>query len=152
MIVYRITRSDRVALDGKGAADFTGRWNIAGEPCLYTSASPSLAQLEVMVNVDDWKIFISIQYLILKIELPEDSIIKVNPMELPSDWNDPVYNRQTQLFGSNLFKNPALIGFSVPSAVNKIEENFILNSRSNNFVDSVRVIEKIPFQIDSRLL
>ena len=151
MIVYRITRSDRVALDGKGAADFPGRWNKPGEPCLYTSASSSLAQLEVMVNVDDWKIFISIQYLILKIELPQDRIIKVNPTELPRDWNDSVYNLQTQLFGFNLFKNPDMLGFSVPSTVNKMEGNFILNPRSNNFVDSVRVIEKIPFQIDSRL-
>jgi RES domain-containing protein len=152
VIVYRLARSARATLDGKGAADFPGRWNLFGEPCLYTSVSPSLAQLEVMVNIDDWKIFISVQHLILKIELPQEFIIKVETASLPSNWSDPVYNSTTQVFGSAMFKASTMLGFSVPSAVNKIEENYILNPRANNFMDKVKVIERIPFQFDSRLL
>jgi RES domain-containing protein len=39
------------ALTGEGARRFGGRWNSRGVGVIYTSASPSLAILEILVHL-----------------------------------------------------------------------------------------------------
>jgi RES domain-containing protein len=39
------------AFTGEGARLFGGRWNSKGIPVVYTSASPSLATLEMLVHL-----------------------------------------------------------------------------------------------------
>lgn len=152
MKVYRIVRSDRTSLDGKGAAEFPGRWNKPDIPCVYTSASPSLAQLEVMVNTDEWKIFITVPHVLLRIEVPEKGIHNIKEEELPEEWDATVYSSETQEFGTALLNTAEILAFSLPSAVSKTERNVVLNPRAGNFVKLVKVIEKIPFEFDPRLL
>ena len=152
MNVYRIVRADRTSLDGKGAAEYPGRWNKADVPCVYTSASPSLAQLEVMVNIDEWKIFITVPHVMLRIQVPEAKIIIIREFDLPADWNAAVYSAETQELGTTLLNNPYIHGFSVPSAVSRTERNMVLNPRASNFIRFLKVAEKIPFELDRRLL
>lgn len=52
MVVYRLYKAARSALDGEGAPLCGGRWNRAGRPLVYTAASPSLAALEVLLHLD----------------------------------------------------------------------------------------------------
>ena len=152
MIVYRIVREDLATLDGKGAAEYPGRWNKHDVPCVYTSASPSLAQLEKMVNVDDWKIFITIPHLILCIEVPDNKVHEISESDLPPGWDNAVYSLETQEMGTNLLNNPSVTAFSIPSAVSKMERNIILNPRSSDYAARVKAVEKIPFEFDAGLL
>lgn len=52
MIVYRLCKAAHIALDGKGARLWGGRWNSADWPMVYTAATPSLAVLEILVHLD----------------------------------------------------------------------------------------------------
>lgn len=151
MTVYRLVRSNRAALDGKGAAMYPGRWNSENIPCLYTSSSPSLAQLEVMVNSDDWKLFVTVPHVVLQISIPDKKIRQLEENDLPKDWNRAEPHYSTQQFGTILLNNFSLLGFSVPSAVNKLERNIILNPRSD-FFSSVQIESQIPFDFDPRLI
>ena len=152
MIAHRIVRADRTSLEGKGAAENPGRWNTEGVPCLYSSSTPALAQLEVMVNAEDWKIFITVKHVVLHISFPADRLLAVGDSDLPARWADAVYGRKTQELGSDLLNNPGILAFSIPSAVSKTERNFILNPRAVDFGKLVKVEEALPFEFDSRLL
>lgn len=54
MRVWRISRQPHAAasLTGSGGLYVSGRWHHRGRPVVYTSATPSLAALEVLVHVD----------------------------------------------------------------------------------------------------
>ncbi len=152
MIVYRIARANRTVLDGKGAALYPGRWNNENVPCVYTSASPSLAQLEMMVNVHDWEIFDLIPYALLKIEVSDLHVYEVPKKDLPARWSIAVFHAATQDFGTRLLNDTELLAFSVPSAVTKIERNIVLNPHSSYFQKNIKVVEKIPLRFDKWLL
>lgn len=153
MIVFRLAKEGYTNLDGKGAALYPGRWNKERIPCLYTSQSPSLAQLEVMVNVEDWRLFVVKKYYTLEIEVQADKIIYIPEAELPTGWDSHTMSEETQQFGSNLFlSSPDYLGFAVPSAVNKLELNYILNPNAKDFDKHVTCVRQIPFQLDIRLI
>jgi RES domain-containing protein len=151
MTVYRLVRANRTSLDGKGAALFPGRWNNENIPCIYTSSSSSLAQLEVLVNIDDWKLFAHVPHVIMRIFVPDRKIRQLEETDLPKDWNRAVSYYSTQQFGTEHLTNFSLLGFSVPSSVNKLERNIVLNPRSDSF-SSVQIEEQFAFELDSRLL
>lgn len=152
MRVYRIVREDRSSLDGKGAAENPGRWNTEDVPCVYTSSTPALAQLEVMVNVEDWKIFITVKHVVLTISLADDQVRAIDDNDLPISWAYAEYGRKTQQFGTNLLRDPSLLAFSIPSAVSKTERNVVLNPRATDFDKLVRVERVLPFEFDERLM
>lgn len=152
MNLYRIVRADRTGLDGKGAAEYPGRWNTEGVPCVYTSSTPALAQLEVMVNADDWKIFLTVKHVLLHLTIPDDRVYEVPEEDLPAGWADSVFDRETQEMGATLLKKPDMLAFSIPSAVSKTERNIVLNPRVADFKDQVRTNRMLPFEFDQRLL
>lgn len=151
MIVYRLVRKQRISLDGKGAALYPGRWNQENIPCLYTSVSPSLAQLEVMANINDWKVFVAVPHVMLHIELPDQKVKRVSEDELPSDWDAAVHTSDTQQFGTTLLSDLTLLAFSVPSAVSRLEQNIIINPRAMDF-GQVRIAKISSFEFDKRLM
>ncbi len=151
MTVYRLVRKDRATLDGKGAALFSGRWNTENIPCLYTSTSPSLAQLEVMVNMDDWKVFLTVPHVLLHITLPKKRIKEIPQAVLPADWGAAVPSHTVQKFGTSLLNDLKVLAFSVPSSVSKLERNVIINPRSVDF-KLVEIVKKSLFKFDERLL
>jgi RES domain-containing protein len=118
MKVYCLARAAYAVLDGEGARLYPGRWNAEGNPCVYTSSSPSLAQLEVMVNHDDWTIFERFEFRLLTIEIEESRLLKFQPEDLPSAWRSQMVTESTQEFGSTLLHDHTKIGFVVPSRRN----------------------------------
>lgn len=50
MIAYRIASGRHAVFDGAGAAEYGGRWNSAGRPVIYASATLSLAMLEQLAH------------------------------------------------------------------------------------------------------
>lgn len=152
MIVYRLVRKNRITLDGKGAAEYPGRWNKEDIPCVYTSESSSLAQLEVMANVDDWNIFITVPHVMLQIEVSDHRVVAIDESGLPKGWDAAIYPAATQNFGAELLYKSDVLAFSVPSAVNKLERNIILNPHARDFSTGVKVMKKIRFEFDKRLM
>ncbi len=71
--------------------------------------------------------------------------------DLPANWFDAVSSSKTQDFGTNLLSDPQLVGFSVPSAVNPLERNVILNPMAKEFA-SVRIVGQTRYKFDKRLL
>ena len=80
MTVWRLSRIVYQDLSGKGGLKFEGRWNQAGLPIVYTSASLALSVLERRVHsVQQPKDDVSIEIMI-----PDDTIELV--ASLPEGW------------------------------------------------------------------
>ena len=126
MKVYRIGRS-RYANDltGEGARLFGGRWNNKGVPCLYTSASRSLALLEYSVNVNLDDVPRALTMAI--IDIPDSSIKIIPEAELPGNWKHSPAPKETKDFGSALFRKEKYSIFRIPSTVVPEEFNYLLN-------------------------
>ncbi len=126
MIVYRIGRLKYSKdLSGEGARLNGGRWNHKLTPCLYTSASRSLAILEytVNVNIDDIPRALSMTTL----EIPDKKILRLTIADLPGDWRATPAPASTKDFGTQLLKNNEYAVIQIPSAVIPDENNYLLN-------------------------
>jgi RES domain-containing protein len=151
MKLYRLCAANYADLTGEGARLFPGRWNTQDVPCVYTSSSPSLAQLEVMVNIEDWSIFTRRAFVLLTIEANTSKLFTIDQKDLPNNWNQPVVSEETQQFGTRHLANREYVGFIVPSAVTHQETNVILNPLADRFLQYVKIIANEPFELDERL-
>jgi RES domain-containing protein len=76
------------AFTGEGARLFGGRWNSKGVGIIYTSASPSLAVLEILVHLDAHDILQA--YLLAEISFDVALVEHLPASKLPADWRkDP---------------------------------------------------------------
>jgi RES domain-containing protein len=133
MKIYRIARTEFCDVSGEGAKLYGGRWNLAGYPVLYGSASISAALLE-RLTVDP-ELFASERYTlysIMEFDCPDKFIRKLSVAELPEDWNKIPFKKSTQEFGTGLIQS-GILCFTVPSVVDKTSFNCILNPASKNF-------------------
>lgn len=146
MIVYRIAaRAYAGDLSGRGSSMYGGRWNPKGIPMLYTSATLSLAALELAVNLPPGRI--PNHYQAIEIEIPEQHISKID--RLPDKWNGYPYVPSTQQIGRSFIKSGGLI-LKVPSAVITTEFNFLINPNHED-IDKIHITDQRPFLFDSRL-
>lgn len=149
MIVYRITgRKHASDITGSGAAIYGGRWNKKGSPVLYTGISKEIALLEVVVHTPQ---SIIPKLDILTIEIPDDSIEKINLKKLPDNWGN--YPAPTLLaeIAEEWIESNRSIALEVPSAIIHTSSNFILNCRHPEY-NRVKIIEHSEFNFDSRLI
>jgi RES domain-containing protein len=91
MQVWRLCRARHAstAFDGEGARLFGGRWNHKGLPMVYTSATLSLAALEVLVH---HRVPIPpFEFVALAADIPPRFKIEtISIQDLPTDWQtDP---------------------------------------------------------------
>lgn len=150
MILYRITR--RVYADdlsGTGARLYGGRWNSKGKAALYLASSQSLALLEVLVHLTP--LIIPKDYYAIEIEVPEESILTIDPKFLPVDWNDLLPPAALKKIGDAFLADNKYLSMKVPSAIVPDEFNYLLNV-NHPLMDEVRVIKKKPFSFDERLV
>lgn len=134
----RHARSPQDLLSGDGAAKYGGRWNSVGVPAVYCSESLSLCALEILVHLPRGVLR---QYRYLEIHVPDDAIVA------------PAYDGKTdtQHFGDTYLGSSGVLAFLVPSAVNPIEHNLVLNPEHGRF-DEVSHASVEPFPMDARLL
>jgi RES domain-containing protein len=143
MIVYRLAKQRFNALDGEGARLYPGRWNTHKHKALYTSANSSLAILEVIVNIQKYKLLYEEPYVIIALDVPDDPILDLrnDPDILKVGFkNYDLMNSMGK--GSMLLNDPDLLGFIVPSIVNPIETNIILNASAFD-LEKFRVTETL---------
>lgn len=150
MRVYRIT-SKRYARDlsGYGAQLHGGRYNPIGVPALYTAEHISLAALEILVHVNSS--FRSIEYVLLVLEIPDQSIQEYTVSQMPKDWTRPSAVNQPIDIGVQWLEKAESLSLKVPSVIVPREYNYVLNPRHPLYT-KVRIAEEIDFHFDRRLI
>lgn len=149
MLVYRITKSKNAAdLSGTGAAIYPGRWNKKGTPILYTGISKEIALLENLVHIPA---MMMPEMDILTLEVPEDSITKIDIGRLPKNWFHFPAPTVLAEIGQEWVNENKYLAMQVPSAIVHSSWNVILNCSHPRYRD-VRIVDHRRFYFDTRLL
>jgi RES domain-containing protein len=130
MFVYRLASRRYAASESEGARRYGGRWNRPGIPVIYTSATRSLAALEVIVHNGA----IPADYRMVVIGLPDSLAVEnVELKDLPDGWPAGDPGDETTNRGSEwaLSLRTAVLG--VPSAAIPAEHNYNLNPLHPHF-------------------
>lgn len=151
MKVWRLCRARHAAtaFDGEGARLFGGRWNEKGVPAVYTSATLSLAALEVLVH---HRVPIPPhEFTAIGCEIPDDLKINVIDLQsLPQDWQaDPAPRRLREL-GSEWARGLRSLVLAVPSALIPQESNYLINPMHKDFA-WLKPGPPVAFPFDARL-
>lgn len=150
--VYRMVKTKwaAAAFDGDGARITGGRWNSKGVPCVYTSASESLALLEILVHLQDASLLR--YYTVFELQIPENLIAVIPEGKLPSDWNQPLSPPSTAVLGDNWLKSASLeMALAVPSTIVPREMNYLLKIAHPEYRSIVSQARQVPFYPDPRL-
>jgi len=150
MIVYRLSKQIYCNdLSGGGAEKTGGRWNSKSIPMLYTASSRALAMVEIAVHVPLG--IVPINYYLTTIEITgQQSILKANITDFPSDWNKSPFIKATQYIGNNFIKENTHLMLQVPSVVVPGDYNYLINPRHSLF-KNVQIKNVVPFEFDMRL-
>ncbi|HLF33440.1 MAG TPA: RES family NAD+ phosphorylase [Cyclobacteriaceae bacterium] len=149
MIVFRLCKSRYAdSLTGLGAEKAGGRWNDKEIAIIYTSESRALCTAEIAVhtplgNIPD-------NYQLVKIEIPEHSILEIKTPKLPNDWRSFPYPVSTRKLGNEFVSNNRFLVMKVPSAVVQDEYNYLINPGHTDF-KKVGILSKEVFVFDERL-
>lgn len=152
MRVWRLCPQPYVssALTRLGGLYAAGRWHHKGQPIVYTSATPSLAALEVLVHVDPALAPSDVR--LLELDVPSElTVERCEPEKIISEWRIYPAPSELQDFGSQWLTSLRSAVLQVPAAVMPVESNFLLNPRHPEF-ERVSVVREVPFSFDSRLL
>jgi len=146
---WRLTKTRYLssAWDGEGAKRSGGRWNSIGVPVVYTSATLSLALVEVLLHLPSG---ILPAYSAVPIEFDESLVESVRPGLLPANWKDYPPPAETKAIGDRWVADARSALLRVPSVVIPNEVNYVLNPSHPDF-GRVRIGTAIPFPFDSRL-
>lgn len=150
MLVYRLVKEAfrHEPLSGEGAARYGGRWNSKGISLLYTTESPALSVLKILVHIDPQNIP---KYHLVTIEVP-DSVRSYRADQLPEDWQSVGTSQplSSQVFLLDWLQEPDNLVMEVPSAILPIMRNYLVNPRHPLF-SNCRVINSELLAIDERL-
>lgn len=152
MRVWRISRQAHAAstLTGIGGLYVSGRWHHRGRAIVYTSATPSLAALEVLVHVDP--ALAPMDLRLIEIDVPDGIDVETcDPAQLARDWQMFPAPVVLQDFGSEWLSGWRTAVLSVPSAVLAIERNYIINPADPD-ASRIRIVQEQAFSFDPRLI
>jgi RES domain-containing protein len=151
MQVWRLCRARHAntAFDGEGARLYGGRWNHKGLPIVYTSATLSLAALEVLVH---HRVPIPpFEFVALAAEIPARLKIEtISVQDLPTDWQTDPAPVELQDLGSAWLQRASSLVLAVPSVIIATEFNYLINPRHPDFA-RLKVQPATPFTLDGRL-
>lgn len=144
MIVYRLTLPQYSSdLSGIGASMYGGRWNSIGNFILYTAQSSSLSILEHLVHMHGAKN--DSKYLLSIIDIGDSIVQKVD-----SPFAEVSSQKVTQAAGDNWLSSKASPILKVPSIINPLESNYLINP--NHLGLSIEIKNQEWFIYDDRLL
>ena len=146
LTAYRLSLrryADR-AFAGDGARRVGGRWNPPGLPAVYTSATLSLAAMELLVHLSGPQDAPDLVFFRIEFEAK----LLVEP-RLPKQW------RKLSLQGSRALGREWLVGtaspvLQVPSFVVPTESNFVVNPLHPDF-RRIKIGKAEQFALDARL-
>lgn len=150
MIVFRIAQKKYIDdLSGKGAKLFGGRWNYKGNPVLYCASTSSLAILEILVHTDI-DLLPNLNLYIAELYIPDNSFKTITEDELPQNWKSFPAPDKLKSIGHQWIEKNEFLNLGVPSAVNPLEWNFMLNCKHTEFQE-VKTIRSFPLFMNERL-
>ncbi|MEP6850699.1 MAG: RES domain-containing protein [Acidobacteriota bacterium] len=127
-LAYRIFQTVHAAKwnDGEGAFRYGGRWNSPGTRVLYTSASLSLAALEVLVYLDDEKVLA--EYSHATVGFDEKWVKNVEDLAiLPANWREFPIPDTVRKIGNDWIRQADSAILRVPTAILPAEFNYVVN-------------------------
>jgi len=139
LILWRLCRLPFADLSGNGARLVAGRWHHAGQPMVYTAMEPSLAVLEVRVNLALAFEDLPLDYVLLRIDTGTASTELLD--HLPPDPRD---------FGDDWLTARRSALLQVPSVIVPQASNVLINPLHPEAVQA-RIIEVTRFAFDARL-
>ncbi len=147
--VYRIAQCKFITdLSGIGAYLNGGRWNSKGTYMIYTSQSPSLSLLEIVVHIT---VLPKDDYCLAKLEIPSDQILSLEANDLPMEWKNYPAPSRLQKIGDDFIHDNIYLGLKLPSSVMKEEYNVLLNPQHIDFKNVV-IVSWGKTEIDPRLI
>ena len=152
MRVWRLCQAKHAKdlLGGEGGVHASGRWHLQGTRIVYTSATLSLAALEVLVHVN--RAFAPPDLVAVELDLPGALDFERLPLSrLPAGWDAHPAPTAVQELGTRWVTSRRSPVLEVPSAVIPREHNYLLNPAHPRF-SRIRVIGRTPFSLDCRLL
>ncbi|MFN2444275.1 MAG: RES family NAD+ phosphorylase [Vicinamibacterales bacterium] len=149
MIVWRLARAERRALDGEGGRLAGGRWTPPGYPVVHTAATAALAALERLVHTDSD--IPGVQLALFEIEVPDRiAATEVLIGTLLPTWRTTPAPESLQSIGLAWILSRETCVLSVPSAIVPRERNYLLNPVHPDF-RRVTLNGQEPFAFDARL-
>ena len=147
---WRICRAGHAAaaFDGRGAAEFPGRWNPPGSRAVYASENRSLAQLEVLANAGDRELLTAARWIIIAARFDPDLLH--SPGKFPDDWRRVPAPDSTRRFGGDWLRKGVTPVLRVPSVVTLGEFNYVLNPVHPGF-RRLSMGPPEPFTFDARV-
>jgi RES domain-containing protein len=137
------------AFTGEGARLFGGRWNSKAIGIIYTSASVSLAILEILVHLKTHQILEA--YWLGEIAFDEALVEVLPASKLPANWRKDPAPASLRILGDEWVLSDSSVVLRVPSAIIDSEWNYLLNPAHPDFAKCVPKKAK-PFRFDSRLV
>ena len=134
-------------LSGEGARLYGGRWNSPGRPAVYLGDSLALAGMELLVHLGDADVLKT--YRKMPVYIPEDTMMHIDPGELPQDWQTGA-RTATRAIGDWWLASEQSVVLQVPSAVVSGESNFIVNPNHLRF-GAITAGPISDFRFDARL-
>jgi RES domain-containing protein len=136
------------AFDGKAAQRFGGRWNSPGRRAVYSSASKSLALLEILVHLDVGRALPRLVAFTFDID---DELVEPLPAaRLSRHWRASRGLWVTQRIGDAWLASGRTLALAVPSAIVPEESNYLLNPAHPAF-GNLKFGRSVPFLLDPRL-
>lgn len=130
---------------GLGSTFFDGRWhNKTGRQVVYTGSTRALCQLEKRVHTSG--IAVRNQVLV-RLDLPDDAILlDVFELGLADNWTSDI--ALTRGMGDAWLLAGASLGLWVPSIVEPLERNLLLNPAHSQYARIRLAVERNPFEFD----
>lgn len=151
MDLWRICRSRHAtsAFSGSGAEKTGGRWNFKGHAVVYCSENLSLASLELFVHISP--AILPKDLVSLRGAIPDSvSIERIKEKELPKNWRTYPAPPDLQTIGTNWLAACSSLVLIVPSAINPVENNLLLNPTHPD-IKKLKVFKGKPFHFDPRM-
>jgi len=142
-------QSPEQMLSGEGAFLYGGRWNNPGTRLVYLAQSLSLAAFEQLVHLQRSKVLAT--FRVLRVDIPEECILDLDPADLPADWNSLTGSSGTRLIGDTWAASRASLALRVPSIVIPGEHNYLLNPVHED-MGRLTAGEILPFNYDQRVM
>lgn len=132
---------------GTGAAIYGGRWNSKGIYVLYAALTPSLALLENIVHLSGIP---SVEYCLVKWNIPESKIAELKVDDLPSDWASYPAPGKLKEIGDGFIRDTIFLGLKIPSAIIQEENIILLNPQHPDF-KKIKTSDVRNITFDTRL-
>lgn len=149
MRVWRVVLAGHEAFDGEGTRRFGSRWIPKGLQAIYTSATLSLAALELFVHTDPDLAPAELQAI--SADIPGDLVVhEIAVSDLPRTWREIPAPAELQELGRSWIVEGTAAMLSVPSVVVPTERNYVLNPLHAGF-HRVLIGEAHEFSFDPRM-